>query len=253
MSPSEYADFLASKIPQGNGQVPQYAGDALANPNQSSAQLNTDATNLNNSRNDIATGTTDPYKAGSQSGIAYSPTELNAIEKAYAGVYDPALNDVFNRLKASQDADKAKTDLQQAKDLETFKTNEAIRQWRATTGTKPTSTTNDFTKTQLDNGASDAGMGIEAFKALDPDVKNYYINQPTTLDSDGKKITVDQQFKNYFADVKSGDKKASEVAALVADSTLPPAVKHHLVSQIPLDAPVKESIFQKIWATLKGE
>ena len=99
------------------------------------------------------------------------------------------------------------------------------------------------------------GKNETADAITEPVYYNAYLTTyiATHLDSDGKKITVDQQFKNYFADVKSGDKKASEVAALVADSTLPPAVKHHLVSQIPLDAPVKESIFQKIWATLKGE
>jgi len=63
---------------------------------------------MNNTRNDIATGTTDPYKVGNQSGIAYSPQELKAIENAYAGIYDPAINDVFSRLKEREDEEKAR-------------------------------------------------------------------------------------------------------------------------------------------------
>lgn len=111
-TPEEYANSVALKIPagKGTGDVTQYAGDALANPDESTTALNARATNMNNTRNDIATGTTDPYKVGKDSGIAYSPQELAAIEKAYAGIYDPALNDVFARLKTREEEDKAKRD-----------------------------------------------------------------------------------------------------------------------------------------------
>lgn len=128
MTPQEYAVYLGNKVP---GSVTKYAGDAMLNPNQTSEQLTTTATNLNNARNDIATGTTDPYKVGNKSGIAYSPAQLKAIESAYAGIYDPVLNDVFARLKTKQAED------QQAQDRADiiFKTNEAIRQWKATIGT----------------------------------------------------------------------------------------------------------------------
>ena len=107
MSPQEYALYLSDKIPKGSGDILNYAGDAMTNPNQSAKELKVKATNLNNARNDIATGTTDPYGVGNKSGIAYSPTELKAIESAYAGVYDPVLNDVFAKLKDKEDADKA--------------------------------------------------------------------------------------------------------------------------------------------------
>ena len=105
MSPTEYADFLAKRVTSGS--IPNYAGDALANPNPTSAELMSSANNLNNQRNDIATGTTDPYNVASKSGIAYSPAEMAAIEKAYAGIYDPALNDVFAKLDKKQKEDAA--------------------------------------------------------------------------------------------------------------------------------------------------
>ena len=106
MSPDEWAVYLGNKVPKGTGEISNYAGDAMTNPDQTSAELTARARDLNISRNDIATGTTDPYGVGNKSGIAYSPTQLKAIENAYAGIYDPALNDVFSRLKEKDDADK---------------------------------------------------------------------------------------------------------------------------------------------------
>ncbi len=109
MSPQQYAEFLARRVTGGG--VPNYAGNALTQGPQTTKQLESTATDLNNSRNDIATGTTDPYKAASQSGIAYSPTELAAIEKAYAGIYDPALKDVFSKLDKKQKEDASALEL----------------------------------------------------------------------------------------------------------------------------------------------
>lgn len=97
MSPQEYADYIAKRV--SGGSIPSYAGDAITGAGMGTeAELATRARELNNERNDIATGTTDPYSVASKSGIAYSPAELAAIEKAYAGIYDPALNDVFAKL-----------------------------------------------------------------------------------------------------------------------------------------------------------
>lgn len=115
-SPQEYGNYVATKIPVATD-VPKYAGEATTNPDQSVIQLQSTARNLNNARNDIAVGATDPYKAGNKSGIAYSPQELSAIEKAYAGIYDPALNDVFARLKTKQDEETAAADAKQKLEL----------------------------------------------------------------------------------------------------------------------------------------
>lgn len=107
-TPDEYASNIAKKIPisKNTGDVPKYAGDAVMNPDPSAEELGTTARNLNNARNDIASGETDPFKVGKDSGIAYSPAQLAAIEKAYAGIYDPALSEVFTKLekKAKDDA-----------------------------------------------------------------------------------------------------------------------------------------------------
>lgn len=102
-SPQEYADMVAGKIT--GGAVPKYAGDALSNPDQSAADLEKTGIGLNNARNDIATGATDPYKVGSKSGIQYTPEELAAIEKAYGGTFDPAINDVITKLTEKQKKD----------------------------------------------------------------------------------------------------------------------------------------------------
>lgn len=101
----EVVNNRVAKMKTGKAYVPTYAGNAIENPNQSVEQMNQQAYGMNNARNDIATGATDPYKTGSKSGIAYSPSELKAIEKAYAGVYDPALSDVFSKLEARKKED----------------------------------------------------------------------------------------------------------------------------------------------------
>lgn len=116
-TPQEYADSIATKLPVGGtGDIGNYAGNAAANPNQTTQQMQNSAYTLNNTRNDIATGTTDPYKVGAKSGMSYSGAELAAIEKAYAGIYDPALKDVFTKLDLKQKEDAAK--LEQKNKLE---------------------------------------------------------------------------------------------------------------------------------------
>jgi len=131
MSPEEYALYLGNKVPK---QIPGYAGDAVTNPNQSASELTSSATRLNNSRNDIATGTTDPYKVGNKSGIAYSPEQLKAIESAYAGIYDPALEDVFTRLREKKTEDDRIEARAASREATTFSTDEAIRRYNATNG-----------------------------------------------------------------------------------------------------------------------
>ena len=104
-TPEELASNMrggATTAPADGSAVSKYAGDAIVNPNQSVEELNRSGYGMNNAANDIATGATDPYKVGSKSGIAYSPSELSAIEKAYAGIYDPALSDVFSKLEAKK-------------------------------------------------------------------------------------------------------------------------------------------------------
>lgn len=117
-TPQEYADVVAQKIPvsKNNGDVGTYAGNAITNPNQTKEQLNRSAYGMNNARNDIAVGQTDPYDITQGGKIVYSPQERAAIEKAYAGIYDPALSDVFTKLDTQ--AKKEVADLAQKNKLE---------------------------------------------------------------------------------------------------------------------------------------
>jgi len=230
----------------------------LTNPNETAEQLNARATTLNNSRNDIATGATDPYGVGNQSGIAYSPTELKAIENAYAGVYDPALQDVFARLKTTQDAEKQKADLAAAKEMEIFKTNESIRQWRATTGTTPGATGSGgkekdvFTQTQLNNGAVNAGMSLTLFDSLDDDIKNFYINPPMGLNAEDKKVPMYENFAEDYKSILAGDLSAEQLSSEISASPLSPAVKQYFISQIPAEPEEKEGWIKRVWGAITG-
>lgn len=97
----------ALKSAHGNGDVGTLALNDFSGANKSAADLSADARKIGNTRNDIAVGATDPYKVASDSGIAYTPAELNAIEQAYAGIYDPALDTALAKVKSKQDSDAA--------------------------------------------------------------------------------------------------------------------------------------------------
>jgi hypothetical protein len=249
-TPAEYADTVAAKLTQAQTgpDVPNYAGNQLTEGPQTTDQLNSTATDLNNTRNDIATGTTDPYKVASKSGINYTAAELKAIESAYAGIYDPAIKTALAKLDTQQKADTAAQSLKDAEAKTVFDTNEAIRQWRATTGTNPTysdgSGGTSFTTTQENKGASLAGMNVSDFNTLDPDIKNFFVNPPQMIDpadATGKaKISVLAQFKKDMDLVPTGGMTHDEVAANITDSTLPTAVKAYLIAKIPAD-PAKKA------------
>ncbi len=107
----QIADGIANRISSSakNGDVGNLAVKDLSGGTRTPEQLGTDARNINNTRNDIAVGETDPYGVASKSGIAYTPEELKAIESAYAGIYDPALNSVFTKLDSAQKTQDAAT------------------------------------------------------------------------------------------------------------------------------------------------
>lgn len=111
LSPSAVADNIANTLPKRTYDVPTTAGDLLTNPDMSASQLTNKARDLNNARNDIAVGETDPY--GTFKGdLAFSPEQRAAIEKAYAGIYDPALKDVFTKLEERKKSDDRKFELE---------------------------------------------------------------------------------------------------------------------------------------------
>jgi hypothetical protein len=115
LTPQEYANSLATKYQaqKSQGAIPQYALDSFAQKDKTSEQMYQTAYGLNNARNDIATGTTDPYGVATRSGISYTPSELRAIESAYAGIFDPALGSALAKLETKQKEDTAAVESKQ--------------------------------------------------------------------------------------------------------------------------------------------
>lgn len=103
-TPEEIANDVAGSLKSSSeqGDVGKMAAAEIMGGEKTAEQLRAEAGNLSAIRNDIASGETDPYKVGAESGIAWSPEQLSAIEKAQAGIYDPAINTVFARLEAKQ-------------------------------------------------------------------------------------------------------------------------------------------------------
>jgi hypothetical protein len=147
-SAQEIVTNLANKLPIGKppvGDVPGYATDQMLQGPQTEQQVISTATDLNNARNDIITGTTDPYRVN-QSGIVYSPAQLQAIRSAYAGIYDPVLKEVFAKLDAKEKERQA--EIRKAETV--FNTDEAIRQYNATTKLKADTPTVSETNAALE-------------------------------------------------------------------------------------------------------
>ena len=242
----DFAKKVAGSVPRRGtygGDIPTYAGNTLTQGPKTAEQLAMEAAALNNARNDIATGATDPYKVASQSGIAYSPEELKAIENAYAGIYDPAINSALEKLNKKQEEELIK-----------FKTNEDIRQWRATTGTKSSSSDDMFTDTQTNKGAINAGMTLEEFKELDPDLKNFYINTPKELNPlTNKMVPMYESFNNLIKGVSAGKVTPEEAADEIEEADLPQSVKHYFINQIPLAPEKKEGYLSRIWNAIIGK
>lgn len=112
-TPDEVAANIAKSLPTtAAGDVPRFAGDQFSNRELTSEELMQQAMLLNNARNDIAVGETDPYKIASESDIAYSPAELKAIENAYAGIYDPAITSALAKLESRQKLEKEDREFQ---------------------------------------------------------------------------------------------------------------------------------------------
>ncbi len=108
-SPDQIASEMGATLrsSQGGGDVGALALGQFGGAEKTAEQLRAEALQLNNTRNDIAVGETDPYKVASKSGIAYTPAELNAIEKAYAGIYDPSLTTALAKVEQKQIEDEA--------------------------------------------------------------------------------------------------------------------------------------------------
>lgn len=256
LAPGDVVNNLASTQkpspmgPQpGAGDIPTYAGDALTQGPQTTPQLETTAAGLNNARNDIATGTTDPYKAATASGVAYSPAELKAIESAYAGVYDPAINSALSKLDTKQKADAAKLADQSWADKQVFQTNENIRQWRATTGLNASGDGSTLSNAKVNSGATNSGLSVSTFKTLDPDVQNFYANPVSETDPvTGKKYYQKDILKGLLSKVSGGAMTKEEATQEIMNTETSPAVQQYYLDQLPgIDATVKEGILSQIW------
>lgn len=86
------------------------------------------------------------------------------------------------------------------------------------------SSTSQFTTTQKNGGASNAGLSIADFNALDTDTQNYFINGYS-------------QFTALKKQVDSGDITANEAAQTVQDSNLADSIKFILYKRLGLSGP----------------
>jgi len=108
-SPDQVAADVAAtlKAAHSTGDIGKLALEQFGATGGSTADAEAEARRITNTRNDISVGQADPYKVAGDSGIAYTPAELSAIQQAYAGVYDPALDTALAKVTSKQADDKA--------------------------------------------------------------------------------------------------------------------------------------------------
>lgn len=107
MTPEEYVEKVKGEMQSrmGQGDIGTYAAGQFNDAEKTEEQLALEARQLGNARGDLASGEKDPWGIASESGVAYSPEELKAIENAAAGIYDPALTSAIGKLEAKKKAD----------------------------------------------------------------------------------------------------------------------------------------------------
>lgn len=102
----------------GSGDVGTLAAGQFGPGPATTVEAEAEARRIGNIRNDIAVGEADPYKVGADSGIAYTAAELKAIESAYAGIYDPALDTALAKVGQKQKEDELRLSAQLAVEAE---------------------------------------------------------------------------------------------------------------------------------------
>lgn len=211
-SPEEIAANIATSAPASRGDVPKLAGDALTQGPQTAEQIQREAAGINNARNDIAVGETDPYNVGSQSGIAYTPAELAAIEKSYAGIYDPAIDSAFAKLdrKQKEDADarKLESDMKLKEVDQKNKLSEMAEKFKYDLRLKKTPDGNTVASNSAVLGGSTSSGGY--VKGANPLVDDY-VNRVNT-----GQITEDDLVTKYLPGVKNTAMRAAVLQGLNA-------------------------------------
>lgn len=105
-----------------------------------------------------------------------------------------------------------------------------------------------FTQTQLNKGASIAGLGYSEFINLNDDVKNFYINTNETQV---------EEIGSLFKSVQGGDTSPEEAKALIDESNQPKEVKLHFKSMVDEYAPGTDAVSQtksgwsQVWDGIK--
>lgn len=85
-----------------------------------------------------------------------------------------------------------------------------------------------FTTTQINKGASNAGISTSDFNGLDPEVKNFFVNNATGVTA----------FHTLLTGVANGSQNSQDAISTVNSSaTLPASVKTYLIQQINSTAP----------------
>jgi len=96
-----------------------------------------------------------------------------------------------------------------------------------------------FSDTQLNKGSLRAGINLETFQQLDPEVQNFFANTPEAKWKD---------IQGYFTQVQNGDISKEQVTKLIQGAELNPAVEDFLLNKInSIKTPEKSNVVGNLW------
>ena len=96
-----------------------------------------------------------------------------------------------------------------------------------------------FTTTQLNKGASNAGIEVGNFSNLDPDVQNFYVNMSPTQAT---------ALRETLVNISSGTQDVQEAIDYVKGKGLSPTAENYLIDLINTSAPEpQEGFWSKLW------
>jgi len=159
--------IVKNTAPMVDGYSKDWLNDAQSGTADDFNKLYTQGANLNQVRNDIYSGTIDPYKLGVKSGIPFTAGQLDAIENSMGKSIDPVINDIKARIATKE---KGTGNLNQMTDneralLTMFQNNQIVKDYNTIVAQKNTM---DSIINNGSGGPTDMAAIFTFMKALDP-------------------------------------------------------------------------------------
>ncbi len=191
---------------------------------------------------------TDGYQTAAQQAEDQKQNAINNVLK-FVGEYGSNASKVLASLYGPEYLDKLKSmgiDIENFSSLETLSEKKKREEGAGTL----------LTDTQIQTGAVNARLSIDAFKVLPETVQSYFYRNPTLVADDGTEVSFADWIDQMVSAVNSGDVTVAEAVQNAEDSGMPSEVVDYVKSKINgTSAPTPKvggGILGGIWNAVKS-